>query len=170
MVPQDEQHHWMRQALAVAEAGLSQGELPIGAIVVLDNQIISSAYTREWAEQRLLVHADLLALSAADRLKPFPGKRRDAKLFVTLEPCLMCLGAAMSFYVGEVYYAVESPGDGAVALVEQWQRKAEDFPSYQVPAIVGGVLRSESIALFQEYTRRYTVGGMAAWARTIAAL
>lgn len=82
----------------------------------------------------------------------------------------MCLGAAMSFYVGEVYYAVESPGDGAVALVEQWQRKEQDFPSYQIPAIMGGVLRSESIALFQAYTQRYTVGGMAAWTRTIAAL
>lgn len=170
MLSQDEQHHWMRQALAVAEAGLSQGELPIGAIVVLDKQIIGSAYTMERSEQRLLVHADLLALSAADQLKPFPGQRRDARLFVTLEPCLMCLGAAMSFCVGEVYYAVESPGDGAGALVEQWQRKAADFPSYRVPAIVSGVLRDESIALFQAYTQRYTTGGMAAWTRTIAAL
>ncbi|HEY0604055.1 MAG TPA: deaminase, partial [Herpetosiphonaceae bacterium] len=133
-------------------------------------RIIGSAYTMERSEQRLLVHADFLALNAADQLRPFPGRRRDAKLFVTLEPCLMCLGAAMSFFAGEIYYGVESPGDGATSLIQHWQRKEQDFPNYCVPTIVGGVLRSESIALFQSYCRRYTSGAMAAWARTIAAL
>ena len=110
---------FMREALRQAQAGLDKGELPIGAVVVLNDQIIASAHTLERSEQRLLVHADLLALEAADKLTPFPGNRRDVKLFVTCEPCLMCLGAAMSFFVGQVYYGHEAPGDGAVELVKQ---------------------------------------------------
>ena len=70
----------------MAALGLEQGELSIGAVVVLEGRVIAAAHTIEHAAGRLLVHADLLALEAADRLQPFPGRRRDAKLFVTLEP------------------------------------------------------------------------------------
>jgi tRNA(adenine34) deaminase len=162
--------HFMRAALAIAREGLEKGELPIGSVVVLNDQIIAAAHTMERTEGRLLVHADLLALESADKMKPFPGCRRDTKLFVTGEPCLMCMGAAMSFQVGEVYYGVEMPSDGATALVRQWQRNEEDFPNYRVPAIIGGVLRNEAIALFREYVARYPGGAMWEWARTIAAL
>lgn len=160
----------MREALSMARIGLDKGELPIGAVVVLNGQIIASAHTQEKAEGRLLVHAELLALEAADRIKPFPGKRRDVKLFVTGESCLMCLGAAMSFFLGEIYYGHEVPSDGVVSLVQQWRRKEEDFPNYQVPKIKGGLLRQEGIALFQEYVTRHSSGSMWEWAKTIAAL
>jgi tRNA(adenine34) deaminase len=154
----------------MARIGLDSGELPIGAVVVLNDEVIAAAHTREQVEGRLLVHADLLALEAADKLKPFPGKRRDAQLYVTGEPCLMCLGAAMSFFLGGIYYGHECPGDGAVALVQQWKRKEADFPNYLVPAIVGGVLRQEGIALFQEYVARHSSGAMWEWAKTLASL
>jgi tRNA(adenine34) deaminase len=160
----------MREALRLASAALEQGELPIGAVVVLDNRIIAAAYTREKAEKRRLVHADLLALEAADRLQPFPGRREDVKLFVNLEPCLMCLGAAMSFRVGEVYYGLESPGDGAVALVQKWQRDERQAPFYGLPKIHGGILRQESVTLFREYSERHPAGPKAEWARTLAEL
>lgn len=169
-MPQEEAERWMGQALRMAEQGLSKGEFPIGAVVVLDDRVIASAHTLERSEGRFLVHADFLALDAADRIRPFPGDRRAAKLFVTMEPCLMCLGAAMSFFIGEVYYGVESPADGAVSLVRGWQRRQEGMPGYQVPEIVGGVLREEAIALFKEYVKLYTSGPMWEWARTIAAL
>ena len=94
--------HFMRQALAMAHQGLDCGKLPIGAVVVLDDKIIAAAHTMEQSEGRLLVHADLLALEAADKIKPFSGKRRDVKLYVTGEPCLMCLGAAMSFWAKSI--------------------------------------------------------------------
>lgn len=162
--------HFMREALAVARAGLECGELPIGAVVVLGGRIIASAHTQESAQGRLLVHADLLALEAADRLTPFPGNRRDATLYVTGEPCLMCLGAAMSFFVGEVVYGHEMPGDGAVALVQGWQRREEDFPNYRLPKITGGVLRQAGIDLFREYITLHSSGALWEWAQTVAAL
>ena len=162
--------HFMRSALAVARTGLDRGELPIGAIVVLNGQIIASAHTQEVEQKRLLVHADLLALEAADRLNPFPGNRRNCTLYVTGEPCLMCLGAAMSFFIGEVVYGHEMPSDGAVSLVQGWQRQESDFPSYRLPQIAGGVLRQEGIDLFKEYVKRHSSGATWNWAKTIAAL
>src|SRR5690348_6315934 len=119
----------MREALKVAAEGMEKGELPIGAVVVLNDQIIARAHTTERAERRLLVHAELQALLEADRRSPFPGRRADVALFTTLEPCLMCMGAAMSFMLGTMYYALAAPGDGVAALVSQWQRKEEDFPA-----------------------------------------
>src|ERR1051326_5156244 len=146
----EEDDRFMHEALNMARLGLERGELPIGAVVVLNGAIIASAHTEERTQSPLLVHADLLALEAADRLKPFPGSRRDARLYVTGEPCLMCLGAAMSFFIGEVIYGHEMPGDGAVALVQGWRRKEADFPAYRVPRIRGGVLRTETLLLFRE--------------------
>ena len=160
----------MREALKLAASALDHGELPIGAVVVLDNRIIASAHTMEKSEKRLLVHADLLALEAADRIRPFPGDRREVRLFVNLEPCLMCLGAAMSFRTGELYYGRESPGDVAAALVQEWQRDQSQAPFYQVPKIYGGILRQESIDLFKRYTARHSSGPLWKWARALAAL
>lgn len=162
--------HFMRAALAAAEQGLAAGELPIGAVVVLNGEIIAAAHTAERAQGRLLVHAELLALEAADKLQPFPGQRRDVILYTTCEPCLMCMGAALSFFLGSVVYAVEAPSDGATALVQQWTRKADDFPAYQLPQISGGLLRAEAIALFKQYVARHTTGGMWEWAKIMAAL
>jgi tRNA(adenine34) deaminase len=82
----------------------------------------------------------------------------------------MCMGAAMSFFLGEVVYALESPGDGAVDLVQGWTRKEEDIPGYQVPGITGGVLRTESIRLFRAYVARHERGPMRDWAETLAHL
>ena len=119
----------MHEALHVATAGLDAGELPIGAVVVLDDRVLAAAYTAERAERRRLVHAELRALDVADQIWPVPGKRADVRLFATLEPCLIFFGAAMSFGVGEIHYALESPGDGAVALVQLWRRDEAAMPS-----------------------------------------
>src|SRR5205814_5737196 len=124
----------------------------------------------ERSERRFLVHADLLALEAADKLQPFPGTRRGVRLYVNLEPCLMCLGAAMSFFLGDIYFGLESPGDGAVALVQQWEKRHGDLPGYRVPRVAGGLLREESLGLFREYARRHCSGAMWEWAKTLAAL
>jgi tRNA(adenine34) deaminase len=166
--PRNEQ--FMGEALQMASLGLERGELPIGAVVVWEGRVIAAAHTQERTQERLLVHADLLALEAADKLQPFPGRRRDTRLFVTLEPCLMCLGAAMSFFLGEIQYALESPGDGAVSLVRDWRRDETAFPAYRVPRIEGGLLREDSLALFREYVSRYPSGAMSTWARRLVEL
>jgi tRNA(adenine34) deaminase len=93
------------------------------------------------------------------------------KLFTNLEPCLMCLGAAMSFFLGEIYYALESPGDGAVNMALNWQRDEGVLPGYQVPTIQGGLLRDESQALFRLYLERYpTKDSVYGWVKTLTEL
>ena len=159
---------YMQVCLDLAAQAMDRfGEFPIAAIVVLEGEIISQGTTHEKREGRYIRHAELEALDAADGLKPFPGRRREARLFTNLEPCLMCLGAAMSFGVGEIVYALESEGDGAVDLVRSWVRAEDDIPGCQVPRIRGGVLRRESMRLFKEYVRQEPPGPMRDWAATL---
>lgn len=161
---------YMRRALALAEEALDLGELPIAAIVVLDDQILAQATASEQREKRFLGHAELVALEEADRQQLSFAERGRAQLFTTLEPCLMCIGAAMSFFLGEIVYGLESPGDGAVELVRGWVRKEEDIPGYQIPKIRGGLLREESRRLFEVYVARREPGPMRDWAETLTRL
>jgi tRNA(adenine34) deaminase len=161
----------MHRTLALAEHALEHGELPIAALVVLDGAVIAQAHTAERREGRMLVHAELLALEQADRLQPFPGNRRNAVLYTNLEPCLMCLGAATSFMLGAIYYALESPSDGAASLVQTWQRDEASYPGYRAPALHSGLLRKQSIALFQNWTSIHPPEGpMWHWAKSLADL
>ena len=160
----------MRQALALAASALEWGEFPIGAVLVLDGAVIASGTATEQREQRFLGHAEMVALEAADWLGLSFEERRRTRLFTTLEPCLMCMGAAMSFFLGEITYALESPGDGAVEMARAWARREADMPGYQVPAIHGGLLREESMRLFAEYVSRRPPGPMRDWAETLTGL
>lgn len=74
-------------------------------------------------------HAELVALEEADRQRLSFEQRTRAMLVSNREPCLMCMGAAMSFFLGEIIYGLESSTDGAVALVRAWDRQEEDFPA-----------------------------------------
>lgn len=160
----------MRHTMRLAAEALELGELPIAAIVVLGDRVIGSATSAEQREQRLLVHAELAALEQADRLRLSIADRRRARLFTNLEPCLMCIGAAMSFFLGEIHYALESPGDGAVNMVRSWSRMEEDMPQYRIPKVTSGMLRGESIKLFEQYALLHPPGPMRDWAQTLAQL
>lgn len=162
--------YYMRQTLLLADEATKHGEFPIAAIVVLNEKIIAKATTLEQQERRFLVHAELLALEEADKLRLSWEERKNARLFTNLEPCLMCMGAAMSFFLGEIYYALESPGDGAVSIVETWSRKEEDMPGYKLPKISAGILRQESIELFKKYLSICPPGPMREWAATLTKL
>ena len=160
----------MGQVLALAVQALESGELPIAAMVFLDDEVIAQAYTSEKHEKRFLGHAEMVALEIADRQNLSYDQRTRAKLYTNLEPCLMCMGAAMSFFLGEIVYGLESLGDGAVELVSSWVRKEEDIPGYQVPKISGGVLREDSLDLFEAYVNRHDPGPMRAWAESLVKL
>jgi tRNA(adenine34) deaminase len=160
----------MRHSLALATEALEFGEFPIGAIVVLDGEIVGRGTATEQREKRFLGHAELLALEQADRLQLSFDQRRRAALFTNLEPCLMCMGAAMSFFLGEIVYGLESPADGGVGSVQVWTRKEEDLPNYQIPTITSGILRKESIQLFELYVARRPPGPMRDWAESLIKL
>jgi tRNA(adenine34) deaminase len=79
------------------------------------------------------------------------------------------MGAAVSFGIAQVAFALESPSDGASALFETWERRADLFPGYAVPAVTRGVMRSEARALFVELVARPGPrDGLWRWARHLA--
>jgi tRNA(adenine34) deaminase len=161
------QESFMQYVLDLAAKAMDLGELPIAAIVVLDGEVLSEASTTEKRENRFLGHAEILALNKADKLDLTYAQRRKAQLYTNLEPCLMCMGATMSFFLGELIYALESPSDGAIELIRSWDKKDDDFPTYQIPKVTGNVLSLESIQLFKDYVTRHEAGPMRDWAETL---
>lgn len=160
----------VRAAIQVADEGLTAGELPIGAVVLMDGQVVGRAFTQERGRRRRLVHADLLAMTQTDEQLGLGPRPHPLTLAVNLEPCLMCLGAAMTLGVTQVCYALESPGDGAAVITDSWQRVSADLPGYAVPSMTAGVLRADSRELFRRYCRTAPEGGLRRWAQTLANL
>jgi tRNA(adenine34) deaminase len=155
-------------ALQAAEEGLAAGELPIGAVVVMGEEIVARAYTQERRRHRRMVHADVLAMTDADEQLGWTRRPHPLRLAVNLEPCVMCLGAAMTLGVTEVYYALESPADGAATIAQSWQPADASLPVYAAPEITGGIKRLDSRALFQRYCRTAPESGLRRWAQTLA--
>lgn len=116
----------------------------------MDDELISKAYTTEKTEKRLLVHAELNALLEADKKQLGIQDRKRMQLFTTLEPCLMCYGSAMSAYIGEIYYSLKAPDDGAMSLIK-FDQFQSDYLKFQNPKIEGSILVSESKKLFIRY-------------------
>lgn len=95
--------HFMKQALKQAELALESGEIPVGAIVVCENQIIARAHNQTEQLNDVTAHAEIIAITAASNFlnsKYLP----DCTLYVTLEPCIMCAGALHWAQLGRVVY------------------------------------------------------------------
>ena len=151
---------------------MDNGELPIAAAIYLGDELVTSAFSTERADKRWLIHAELKALLDADMKQLLYKTRSQLELYTNLEPCLMCLGAAMSSFINKVYYALEAPEDGAVDLVrgEFEKRKVTGLPVYHFPEVTGGLLREQSIALFREFVERNEGKPGTDFARSLAEL
>lgn len=158
---------FMQKTNEIAKIALEAGELPIAAIVVYNNEIISSAYALDRSEKRRLVHAELLALDKIDKIKPFPGKRSEMALFVNLEPCLMCLGTALVFGVGALFYSLESPVDGSIHFASTYSNQLSQLPGYNVPNIYSGLERDKTLRLFNLYINKSKNNGYRKWAQKL---
>ena len=134
----------MAVALAGARRSLDLDEFPVGAVVVLRDEVVADANWTGAAQRRLLDHAEMLALMVAERSGKVSRRRerQDATLYTTLEPCALCMAAAMSFLLGRIVFAAEAPVDGGTNLPDVWEppngHPPEGIP-YTIPAVVGGV-------------------------------
>ena len=137
----------MRAALAEARAGLAAGEVPIGAIVVLDDVIIGHAHNAPIASSDPTAHAEVLALREAAR-KTGNYRLPGATLYATLEPCVMCCGAAIHARVARVVYGALDPKAGAI---ESRHRLLNDGRSNHRIETLGGVLEADCAALLKEF-------------------
>ena len=140
----------MREALAEAERGGAAGEVPIGAVVVIDGSIVGRAHNAPVGLRDPTAHAEVLALrEAAEKAGNYrlPG----ATLYVTLEPCAMCCGALVNARIAAVVYGARDPKAGAVESL--FQLLADPRLNHRVVA-VGGVLADESAALLRGFFDR----------------
>ena len=134
----DEQY--MRRALELA--GRAQGEVPVGALIVLDGKIIGEGCNRPLSTHDATSHAEIEAIRAAGRVV---GNYRlgEASLYVTLEPCTMCVGAVFNARIARVVYGASEPKTGAADLfLSRHNHHAK---------VQGGVLAEECAALLKEF-------------------
>jgi len=104
--------YFMQEALNEAKLAGDEGEVPIGAVIVFENQIIARAHNHRERDQLATAHAELIAIERANQaLKSW--RLEDTALFVTLEPCIMCAGAIINARVPAVYYGAQDAKGGA---------------------------------------------------------
>ncbi len=157
----------MRLVLKLAEDGMKQGEIPIAAIVFHGDDIVSMAYTSEKKEGRYLVHAELQAILEMDKQK-YPIKtRKEMQLFTNLEPCMMCFGAVIHSFIGELYYSSESATDGGVVWTEKTWTSYHTASIFRLPKVHSKILEEESKDLFKRFLEINPKGGASDWVRTL---
>jgi tRNA(adenine34) deaminase len=140
----------MRQALVEAERGGAAGEVPIGAVVVIDGAIVACAHNTPVALNDPSAHAEVLALRDAAR-KVGNYRLPNATLYVTVEPCAMCCGAMLNARLARVVFGAPDAKAGAV---ESLYRLLDDARLNHRVEAVGGVLAGESAALLREFFDR----------------
>ena len=137
---------FMRRAIAAAKRGLKQGEVPIGAVIVYEDKVVASGYNRRAKLQLASAHAEMMAIDRA--CKKFRSWRlpEGCELYVTLEPCPMCMGAALNARVDKLFFgAYEQKGRSLtkeLADANLLNHKTET---------VGGVLENECSALLTDF-------------------
>jgi HAD superfamily hydrolase (TIGR01509 family) len=138
----------LRQALDVAREALAAGEVPIGCVLARgDGTVIARGHNELNRSQDKTAHAEMVTFARA--AGKVPTDARDLVLVSTLEPCVMCLGAAMEAAVDAIVYGLKAPADSGTGRVEPPQS-----PESQMPRIVGDVLAAESRALFEQWLRK----------------
>lgn len=99
---------WMKEALKEAQKAYSKEEIPVGAVIVKDNKIIAKAHNLKELKKTAIAHAEILAIQKANK-KLQNWRLLNCDLYVTLEPCMMCLGAIISSRIKNIYIGTIDP-------------------------------------------------------------
>ena len=154
----------VREALAAAEEGMAAGEAPIGCVIAdTDGRVVARGYNEMNRTQNKTAHAEIVTFAKAAGAVPLEA--RDFVLVSTLEPCVMCTGAAMEAAVDTVVYALQAPADSGSGRV-----RPPESPESQMPRIVGGVLAGESRRLFERWLEAHRGEPQAAYVEQLLAL
>lgn len=149
---------FMREALRLAAGAAELGEVPVGAVVVKDNEIIGRGFNQPIGNHDPTSHAEIMALrDAAKKLGNY--RLIDCTLYVTLEPCAMCVGALLHARVARVVWGAAEPKGGACGSVVNLP--AEPKLNHHAE-FVGGVLADQSRAILQAFFRQRRTNGESA--------
>ena len=138
----------MRLAVAEAEKALLENEVPVGAVVVLDGEVISSAHNMSIGLHDMTAHAELLAMQQA--AKQLNGRLDQCVLFVTLEPCAMCAGAAMNLRLNRIVFGAYDEVNGCCGskadLTDHWFGHSIET--------IGGILEDECSSILSSFFQK----------------
>jgi len=154
----DVDERWMRLALDLAGQAEALGEVPVGAVVVVNGKITGRGFNHPIGSCDPTAHAEIAALrDASRRLANY--RLTGATLYCTVEPCIMCLGAALHARIGRLVYGASDPKVGAVAELDRWVSSGALF-NHRLDC-QDGVLAAESSELIRGFfeNRRGTKSG-----------
>ena len=137
---------WMLLALCEAREAARLGEVPVGAVVVCGDELLAKAHNRCIMDSNATAHAELLAIAEACRVRK-NWRLSDCTLYVTLEPCPMCTGAAINARIGRIVYAAKDPRAGACESLI----RLPEYPLECAPVCESGLLQERSLALLKEF-------------------
>ena len=139
--------YYMRLALREAEQATQHGDVPIGAVVVLEGEVIGAAGNERELRKSPLAHAELLAIEqAAQRMGSW--RLLDTTLYVTLEPCPMCAGAVVQARIPRLVYGATDDKAGAAGTL---YNVCQDARLNHILDVTPGVLADESVALLRQF-------------------
>lgn len=144
--------HYMRQAIIEAQVAFSLGEVPVGAIIVMNDRIIARGYNQVEKLTDSTAHAEMIALTAAFNFlgsKYLPG----ASLFATIEPCLMCSGALYWSKIGRVVYGSQDKKNGYSSVT------GDRSPFHPKTTLAEGILQYECAQLMKDFFKARRQGG-----------
>ena len=138
---------WMRYAMNRARQAAARGEVPVGAVLVADGELVAEGFNEPIAANDPTAHAEIVALRrAAASLKNY--RLTGTTLYVTIEPCMMCVGAMIHARIARLVYGAPEPKAGAIESA----MRALEHPSLNHRFdVVGGVLADESRELLQGF-------------------
>lgn len=140
---------WMKKALLLAQKAETEGEVPVGAVLVLNNELLAEGWNQPIQRQDPTAHAEAVALREGGKIL---GNYRllNTTLYVTLEPCLMCVGALIQARISRLVFGASDPKAGAVHSV----CRGFDIPSNHRLSYNGDLLAEESVALLKAFFKR----------------
>ncbi len=144
----------MQAALREAQYAYDEGEVPIGAVIVVDSHIIASNHNRTEQQRDPIAHAEIFAIRDACQLIGYE-RLTEASLYVTVEPCIMCAGALILSRIRRLIYGTENPKAGAVYSLYQ---VAQDSRLNHRFEVVSGVMRAECSRLMSTFFQQLRAG------------
>ena len=137
---------FMQKALAQAALAAEAGEIPVGAVIARNGEILCATHNLCEELHDATAHAERLAISEAGK-KVGSWRLSDCTLYVTLEPCPMCTGAAINARIGRIVYAAKDPRAGACESLV----KLPAYPLESTPVCEGGLLEEEALSMLRTF-------------------
>ncbi len=147
MIFSEDQYRFMYAALQEAEKAFEEDEVPVGAVVVYKDKIIGRGYNQVERLKDATAHAEMIAItSAANYLGNW--RLNECRIYVTVEPCIMCTGALLNSRIDELYFGIFDPKSGACGSI---YNIAEEFKTNHKIKVYSGLMASESEQLLKAF-------------------